>query len=90
MLPLQIPLVDNFKDGFKLVQNATNKLKKSPAAFGYFFVMQCLMACPRALSGWLLERYCQSFSIVFSNVPGPKNPYIMDGRKVNSMFFFVP
>ena len=67
-----------------------NKVKKSPQPFGYYYVIQVVMMLPRVISGFLLERYSDYTSMIFSNVPGPKNPYYVAGKKVNAMYFFVP
>jgi len=48
------------------------------------------MLLPRVVSSFLLERYSNKLSMVFSNVPGPKNPYLVAGKKVHSQYFFVP
>jgi hypothetical protein len=83
-LPLQVPLVDNFAEGSLIIQREMNLVKKSPQPFGYFYVIKILMMMPRVISSFLLERYSEYLALVFSNVPGPKNPYYVAGKKVHS------
>ena len=48
------------------------------------------MALPRFIAAYALEIYSSKLSLVFSNVPGPRKNYVVGGKRMRTMQFFVP
>ena len=48
------------------------------------------MQLPEFVRSLLLEMLSEKMSIGFSNVPGPKNPWVVNGKAVDTLGFFMP
>ena len=48
------------------------------------------MQLPEFLRSLLMESMCEKMSIGFSNVPGPKKPWVVGGKAVDTLGFFMP
>ena len=48
------------------------------------------MQLPEFARAHLFEIMCEKMSIGFSNVPGPKKPWVVGGKAVNTLGFFMP
>jgi len=67
-----------------------DSMKNSPSPFGYYYLIVIMMYLPRVVSQALLEAYAGKCTFAFSNVPGPRAPYVVVGSKVKHISFFVP
>jgi hypothetical protein len=90
ILPFMLPLTTDFKEGLKTIKAGMDAMKDSPSPFGYYYLIVILMYFPRTISQTLLEVYSGKCTFAFSNVPGPRAPYVVVGSKVKHMSFFVP
>ena len=65
-------------------------LKKSIEPFGLSYLIKVLMQFPEFLRALILEDFCDKMTFGFSNVPGPRRPFITIGKKGQSIGFIMP
>jgi len=58
-----------------------NDLKKSFEPIAMVYVVKILMILPNFLRHLIMEDYASKHTFGFSNVPGPKNPFVIAGFK---------
>ena len=90
ILPMVLNLVDDVNDGLQKIKQDMLKLKHSLQPIGYFYLLKTTMQLPEFVRSLLLEMLSEKMSIGFSNVPGPKNPWVVDGKAVDTLGFFMP
>ena len=67
-----------------------NTLKKSMEPVAWYNVTKLTMQLPNNLVNFLLEIFTDKMSFGFSNVPGPRNPFIVAGHKSDTIGFSMP
>jgi hypothetical protein len=90
VIPLKLRLFDNFDTGLRVINKEMAALKKSLEPIGQYWLIYTLMQTPWCLRKYLFEDHVMKLSTGFSNVPGPKKPFIVDGVKCKSLAFIMP
>mgnify|MGYP003898496937 FL=1 len=90
IVPLKLRLVTNFKDGLFQINADMNAVKKSLEPFGMVYIVKILMFLPSFLGHFLMEDYANKLVLGFSNVPGPKNPFVTAGYTTQALGFQMP
>ena len=67
-----------------------SKLKKSPMPFAYLYTVKIVMLLPNFMRHLIFGLLAKKMTICFSNVPGPKKPFVVDGSKCKCIAFFPP
>ena len=80
ILPLDLNLVNDLDSGLERIKKDMLTLKHSIQPIGYFYLVKLTMQFPEFIRSFLLETICDKMSIGFSNVPGPKNPWVVGGK----------
>ena len=78
-LNLNMRLIDSFETGIKQLQRDMNALKTSmdPLSTNYMNILVSWM--PEIISNFVMEDYADKMTFGFSNVPGPRIPYLYGG-----------
>jgi len=87
---LNLRLVDSLTEGIKLINRDMLALKKSIEPIGLYYVIMIVMQLPSFLRWYILEDYTTKMTFGFSNVPGPREPYVVDGKVNHGMGFVMP
>lgn len=87
---LNMRLVDSLTEGVKLINRDMNELKKSIEPVMLSFLIKLVMQLPEFLRSAILEDYCDKMTFGFSNVPGPKIPFVVAGKANNGIGFIMP
>lgn len=90
IMPLRVRLVDDFDTGLPQINSDMDKLKKSLEPIGIYWMVQSIMKAPNFLSRVLFEDHAKKMTLGFSNVPGPRQPFIVNGLRCKSMTFMMP
>ena len=90
ILNLNLRLVDTLGEGIKLISKDMADLKKSMSPISVYYIMNLCCWMPDAIRNLLLEDYADKMTFGFSNVPGPKEPYVVCDKKNNGMGFIMP
>lgn len=90
LLPLNLNLIDNLETGLERIKKDMLAMKNSIQPIGYFYLATLTMQLPEFIRSALLENFCEKMSIGFSNVPGPKSPWVVGGKTVDTLGFFMP
>ena len=83
-------LVDNLVEGVKLINRDMQELKKSIEPIGLYYLIGIMMQLPSFLRWYILEDYGDKMTFGFSNVPGPREPYVVDGKVNHGIGFIMP
>lgn len=65
-------------------------LKRSIEPFGMYYFIKVALILPTLVLKHASNFLCEKMSMVYSNVPGPKVPWVINGSKSRRVFFFVP
>ena len=76
MILVTLDLVEDFKTGLYLIRRKMNALKKSIEPYSTYYLVQLTLILPTILARILTNFLAEKMSCVFSNVPGPKTPFI--------------
>lgn len=90
VLKVKLDLSEDFNYLLKETHKRMHKLKTSIEPFAMYYFIQLSLCLPQIISSYVNKYVCDSMSIVFSNVPGPREPYIIDGAKSKKIVFLVP
>ena len=90
ILPMNLNLVDDLDSGLQRIKKDMGALKTSMEPIGYFYLVKITMQLPEFVRAYLFELMSAKMSIGFSNVPGPNRPWIVGGKKVDTLGFFMP
>eukprot|EP01029_Cantina_marsupialis_P001661 TRINITY_DN1146_c0_g1_i1.p1 TRINITY_DN1146_c0_g1~~TRINITY_DN1146_c0_g1_i1.p1 ORF type:complete len:294 (+),score=68.69 TRINITY_DN1146_c0_g1_i1:815-1696(+) len=72
-------------------QRGLKMLKGSMAPIVHFFACKGIMdLLPASLSAWVITFCGNKCTTLLTNVPGPPNEIVLQGKNVESMAFFVP
>jgi len=87
---LNLRLVDNLKEGVKVINRDMQGLKNSIEPIGLYYLILIVMSLPSFVRWYVLEDYVSKMTFGFSNVPGPREPYIVDGKVNHGIGFNMP
>ena len=87
---MKLRLVDNLKEGIKPINRDMIALKNSIEPIGLYYLIQIVMQLPNVIRWYVLEDYTSKMTFGFSNVPGPKNPYVLAGNTNKGLGFIMP
>jgi diacylglycerol O-acyltransferase / wax synthase len=90
VMPLEVRLVSDYKEGFKLIHGDMARIKESQIPFGILHLMNLTMLLPHSLRDYILGDLSDKMTFVFSNVPGPRKPFVLNGKASKGFAFFVP
>ena len=76
--------------GVKIINRDMLELKKSVEPIGLYYLIGIVMQLPSFLRWYILEDYTDKMTFGFSNVPGPKEPYVVDGKVNHGIGFIMP
>ena len=80
IVPLNLKLVSSMS-GIKQINRDMNALKKSVEPIGLCYLVKFTMMLPDFLRTFLLEMFLDRMTFGFSNVPGPKTPWVLTGKR---------
>jgi len=86
-LPVGEPTV---RQRIKAVQSTMKKLKNGVQAVMSYNVLSILGFFPHWFERWALQFFSSKASAVMTNVPGPKEPVVLKGKKLSKPMFWVP
>jgi hypothetical protein len=90
MMMITLDLDTDFNKCLAKVQKRMDALKKSIEPYGMYYFIKISLLLPVFILKTASNFLCDKMSLVFSNVPGPKNPWVINGVKSKKVFFFVP
>jgi hypothetical protein len=90
IIPLYMRLVDDLKEGIQKISKDMRDLKKSLMPIGCYYSTTLTMQLPDFIRHYILADITSKISAGFSNVPGPKTPWVVNGRKCKSLAFIMP
>jgi NRPS condensation-like uncharacterized protein len=90
LLSITLDLENEFSEGLKQVKRRMDAVKKSIEPFGMYYLIGLALMLPSLLTKLATAFLADKMTLVFSNVPGPKTPWTILGKKVKSLMFFVP
>lgn len=65
-------------------------LKKSIEPIGLYYLIKLVMLLPNYIRWWILEDYTNKMCFGFSNVPGPRLPFVVAGHENKGIGFTMP
>lgn len=90
ILPVEMRLIEDQDNGFKLIKADLEDLKRSMMPFGYYFLSHFLMLNPTFIQRPLVADMGSKLVIGYSNVPGPKQAWVFKGKRSKIGGFFIP
>lgn len=67
-----------------------NAMKNSMEPVAWYNVTKLTMQLPNSVVQFLLEIFTDKMTFGFSNVPGPRKPFVVAGHKSSVMGFAMP
>jgi len=86
----ELKLHSDFLQGLKQVHQSGMKFKNSLMPSGYEGIVSIVVAFPPIFSVIAVWILVDKATAVFSNVPGPKTPYIYNGKQTNKVIAMIP
>ena len=80
IVPYNLKLVDSMA-GIKEINRDMNALKKSVDPIGLAYLVKVTMMLPEILRSYMLEMSLDRMTFGFSNVPGPRTPWVLTGKR---------
>jgi hypothetical protein len=90
ILPVKMRLINNCEKELKLIKNDLAYLKTSPMPFGHFYLSNFVMMLPFSVQRYLVDDFGSKLSMGFSNVPGARKNWVVNGKKVFATGFNIP
>ena len=87
---LKLRLVSSLSNGLKQINRDMLDLKKSIEPIGLFYLIKLVMQLPGFIHWHIFEDYANKMTFGFSNVPGPKLPFVVAGRVNRGVGFIMP
>jgi WS/DGAT/MGAT family acyltransferase len=88
-LPLPLGTADPL-ERLKKLKERMDEIKRSPEAGVTYAVLQAMGATSENLEEQALRLFGKKATAVATNVPGPREPLYMHGRRMRSLMFWVP
>lgn len=85
-----MPIEETYEKSLISAKRIVNSWKRSPISFALLYFLQIVMILPKFMSDALLCDWADRMTFAFSNVPGPRKPYMLNGSKTHVLGFFVP
>jgi len=80
MMMITLDLTEDFHEALKLVKKRMDALKNSIEPYGMHYFIKISLYLPSILAKVASNYLCDKMSLVFSNVPGPRTPYKIQGK----------
>ncbi len=77
-------------DRFKKLKERMDAIKRSPEAFISFSSMTVIGMAPADIAGKTIETFNKCCTAVMSNVPGPREPLYLAGKKMTDVMVWGP
>ena len=90
MIPIDMPIEETYEKALASAKRITKSWKTSPIPFALVYFVRGLLLLPLFAINFLLCDWADRMTFTFSNVPGPRKHYIVNGKKAKSMGFLVP
>ncbi len=88
---LDLPVNETTPDSrFQALKERMNALKGSPEAFVSFGILTALGHTSATIEHIVNEVFGRKASLVVTNVPGPREPLYIDGKRLRDVMFWVP
>jgi diacylglycerol O-acyltransferase len=78
------------KARFQVLKEKMDALKRSPEAFVAFGILNALGHATETIEHIVNEVFGLKASLVVTNVPGPREPLFIDGKRLREVIFWVP
>jgi diacylglycerol O-acyltransferase len=75
---------------FRALKERMNALKGTPEAFVSFGILNALGHTPATIEHIVNEVFGRKASLVVTNVPGPREPLYIGGKRLRDVMFWVP
>lgn len=90
IVSMKLRLVDNLTSGISLINRDMMALKNSMEPIGLSYLIKVAMLLPEFLRSFIFEDFSDKMTFGFSNVPGPKQPFVTCGSRGQGMGFVMP
>lgn len=87
ILPIKLRLMTSFEDGFNLLVNDFNSLKRSITPFAMVHMHKVICNFPSFIREWVVNDFSKRITFSFNYVQGSQNPQVMAGCKSISQGF---
>lgn len=88
---LTLPITEATPAGrLRRVKECMDELKKSPEAYILFEVFNLAGYTPEMLEHLVADTFGKKASTVVTNMPGPREPLYLGGRKITDLMFWAP
>lgn len=88
--PVSMRLVDDFAEGLPLIKSDLNGLKTTMEPFGWYYLPNLMYMHPTIIQYPLASDWAAKLTLGFSNVPGPKEPWVFCGSRAIAAGFNIP
>ena len=90
VISMKLRLIDSLKDGLADINQDMLNLKKSFEPIGSYYLTKITNHLPEFMRRFAGEKLCSSITFGYSNVPGPKRPFVIAGKENNGIGFIMP
>lgn len=90
LLNYRMRLIEDFKNGLPLIHADMDSMKGSIKPIGLFYLVKTVMWLPEVVRSLILEDFCNKMTFGFSNVPGPRRPFVCCGSTCRAIGFIMP
>lgn len=88
---LDLPIHETTTQGrFKALKERMDALKNTPEAFVAFGILNAMGHATATIEHIVNEVFGLKASLVVTNVPGPREPLFIDGKRLRDVMFWVP
>ena len=87
---VNLKLVDSIEKGCAEISKDMAALKKSMHPIATYYLNSIVNLLPDFIRAFIHEDVAQKITLGFSNVPGPREAYVMAGKKNNALGFIMP
>ena len=90
LMPIKMPLVDSITNGLTRIHNDMAAMKGSIDPIIFCYLTKFIGFFPKFVRDAAAEDACEKMTLAFSNVPGPKSPWMLTGKRCQGIGFIVP
>ena len=88
---LDLPIHETTAEGrFRALKERMDALKNTPEAFVAFGILNAMGHATATIEHIVNEVFGLKASLVVTNVPGPREPLFIDGKRLRDVMFWVP
>lgn len=84
ILPLRLTIVDDFKEGFNIMRDDMDKLKRSMTPFAMMYMHKAIMNFPAMIREWIINDYTKRVTFGFEFIKSNSVPSTITGSKTKS------